>query len=363
MKSAIYKSKQLSIFKFSNWRIGTIIILTIILSFYSCGSGDKQTKQPMQKKTPLVKVQPAVKAKMVSFIDITGTIQANVVSEVKSPVDGVIENLYARENQQVSKDRIIAVINPNDRVALIANNQLQIQELEQKIKSTDKQSEIYKDLLAELEKAKSNEEYANKMFRTVPVICPMNGMVTYRWLDAGSQVGAKEKIITISDMGSLVIKAEVNEKYFDAIKQGKKLPVLLSAYPNDTLSGAISLIYPQIDPATRAVKFDVKVQSKGKKLLPGMMATLRIPVSTSENAISVNPDAVLTGSDNSSFLFIADKDSVVHKRMVTIGISTDKKTEIIQGLNENEKVIVMGQEMLKDSMKVKIAGAPKTTKK
>ncbi|MDZ7604682.1 MAG: efflux RND transporter periplasmic adaptor subunit [Cyclobacteriaceae bacterium] len=217
--------------------------------------------------------------------------------------------------------------------------------------------------MQELEKAKSNFEYAKNMYQTVPVICPMNGMVTYRWLDAGSQVGAKEKIITISDMGSLVIKAEVNEKYFDAIKQGKKLPVLLSAYPNDTLSGAISLIYPQIDPTTRAVKFDVKVQSKGKKLLPGMMATLRIPVSTSENAISVNPDAVLTGSDNSSFLFIADKDSMVYKRIVKTGISTDKKTEIVQGLKENEKVVVMGQEMLKDSMKVKIAGAPKTIKK
>jgi len=50
----------------------------------------------------------------------------------------------------------------------------------------------------------------------------MNGLVTQRLLDKGSQVTTKESMLTITDMASLVIKAEVNEKYFQAIKQNKK---------------------------------------------------------------------------------------------------------------------------------------------
>ena len=330
--------------------------------FQSCKNGEQKVIQ-VAKKSPLVKVQPATKTKMVSFIDITGTIQANVFTDIKSPVDGTIETLFARENQRTEKNKIIAVINPNDRLSLITNNQLEITQLEQKVKAADKTSVEYNTLVQELEKAKSNFEYAKNMYQTVSVICPMNGVVTQRWLDQGSQVSAKEKIITISDMNSLVIKAEANETYFEAIKKGKKLPVILNAYPNDTLAGIISLVYPQIDPVTRTVKFDIKIQNFRKSLLPGMMASIKIPVSVNENAIAVPGDAVLTSPDNKNFLYVVDKDSIAFKRMVTTGVTSGKKIEIVKGLQGNEKVVVSGQEMVKDSLKVKIMGTPKTAKK
>jgi multidrug efflux pump subunit AcrA (membrane-fusion protein) len=344
-------------------RIITIIILTSGLLVFSCSPKKEQTPQSKSGKIPLVKVQPALKTKMVSFIEITGTIQANVFTDIKSPADGIIESLNARENQQVEKDRIIAVINPNDRVALISNNQLQVQQIEAKLNTTNKNTDEYSVLVQELEKAKENLEYATKMYQTVPVICPMNGLVTQRWTDKGSQVGEKEKIITVSDMNSLVIKSEVNEKYYEAIKKGKKLPVILNAYPNDTLTGSISLVYPQIDPVTRSVKFDIKILNFHKSLLPGMMASIKIPVSEKEDAIVVPEHAVLTSSDNKNFLFIINSDSVALKRMVQTGISSGSKLEIITGIKENEKVIVSGQEMLKDSMKVKIMGTPKGGRK
>jgi len=114
-------------FKFSSFQIGTLILFIVALTTQSCKQGNEQGAKPAAT-TPLVKVQPAMKIKMVSFIEITGTIQANVFTDIKSPADGIIESLYARENQRVEKDRIIALINPNDRVALISNNQLQVQQ-------------------------------------------------------------------------------------------------------------------------------------------------------------------------------------------------------------------------------------------
>ena len=164
-------------------------------------------------------------------------------------------------------------------------------------------------------------------------------------------------------MNSLVIKAEVNEKYFEAVNKGKKLQVILSAYPNDTLNATISLVYPQVDPVTRSVKFDIKINNFKKELLPGMMASIKIPVSVNENAISVSEQAVLTSPDNKFFLFVVDKDSIAHQNVVEKGITSGNKLEILKGLNENDKVVVSGQEMLKDSMKVKIMGTPKTNKK
>ena len=244
-----------------NIKYVTILFIAMGFLFISCkNSEDEKTTTP-PKKMPLVKVEKVTSSTMTSFIDITGTVQANIFSEVKSTADGTIEKLYARENQRVQKNQIIAIINPNDRMALISNNQSQISQLERKLKNTDKNSAEYASLLEEIEDAKKNLDYAKNMYQTIPVICPMSGLVTSRILDSGSQVSAKDIILTISDMNSLVIKAEVNEKYFEAVQKGKTLQVQLSAYPNDTLNASISLVYPQIDPVTRSVKFDIKINN------------------------------------------------------------------------------------------------------
>ncbi|MDX2414009.1 MAG: efflux RND transporter periplasmic adaptor subunit, partial [Bacteroidales bacterium] len=255
------------------------------------------------------------------------------------------------------KGKIVAIINPEERLALIAGNQLEIEKAELQLEKENKDSENYHQLKQSLIQLNENLEYAKNMYQTVPVICPMNGLVTQRWSDQGGQVSAREKIITITDMGSLVVKAEVNEKYFEAIKSGNKLPVILNAYPEDTLAGRITLVYPQVDPVTRSIKFDIEILNSNKTLLPGMMAFLKIPVSVRENVISIPEHAVLTSPDNKYFLFVVDNNSIVNRRVIETGIISGNKLEIKKGITENEKVIVAGQEMLKDSMKVKIMGS------
>jgi RND family efflux transporter MFP subunit len=353
------KQQEESIFKFSNLRIGTFFFIITSILFTSCKQETGQSSQSKAKKTPLVQVQPAQKSKMVSILEITGTIEANVFTEVKSPADGVIELLNVRENQHAQKGEIIAVINPEDRLALTAENKLKIEQLEKQLKTEDKESKAYDKLLKELQEAKEDLKYAQDMYQTIPVICPMTGLVTSRWLDKGSQVSANEKLITITDMSSLVVKTEVNEKYFEAVKQDRQFPVFLNAYHNDTITGRISLVYPQIDPETRSVKFDIRLLNFNKKILPGMMAVIKVPVSVKENAIVIPNHAVLTSPDNKNFLFIVDKDSIAHRHFVETGITSGNQLEIIKGLKENVRVVVSGQEMLKDSIKVKIMGTPK----
>lgn len=326
----------------------------IVFTLFSCGQSKEQAPKTVAKKNPLVKIQQAQSSKMAVFVEITGTVDANIFTDIKSPADGIVDFLAARENQPVTKDHIVAVINPTDRVAIISRNQLELDQLESKIKTVTQGSEEFQSVSTALEKAKSNLEYARNMYQTIPVICPMNGLVTARWTEQGNQVSAKDKIITISDMNSLVIKAEANEQYFEAIKKGKKIPVVLNAYPNDSLQGIISLVYPQVDPVTRSVKFDVRLVNFSKSLLPGMMANLKIPVSVSENLLVVPEQSVLVSPNNDNFLFVVDADSIAHRRIVKTGRVSGNKLEIIAGLKENEKVVVTGQEMLKDSVKVMI---------
>jgi len=346
----------LSGLKFFLWRITPFVIFMVFIFVGGCKSEgeNKKENKPKSAKLPLVNIQPAQKDKMVSYIKITGTIKANIFTDIKSPGDGIVKSLAARENQHVKNDKVIAVINPVDRVALISENQMRIEQLQKAMDTEEPGTDEYKRLTRELDTARDNLEYAKNMYKTVPVICPMSGVVTDRYVDKGSRVSAQDKMFTITDMSSLVIKTQVNEKYFEALEEGETLPVILNAYPNDTLSGKISLVYPQVDPVTRSVKFDIKILNFNKKLLPGMMASIKIPVSEKEDAISVPNRAILTSPENENFIFVVDSNNVAHRRLVKKGMDSNNQVEIINGLQEGEKVVVDGQGRLKDSMQVKI---------
>ena len=344
----------LSRLDFINLQVTPLIIILMFISFYGCKSENEAKNKAKSAKHPLVNIQPAQKGKMVSYIDITGTVEANIFTQIKSPADGIVKSLAARENQHVKNDKVIAVINPVDRVALISENQLRIEQLQKALDREESGTDKYKNLMQKLDTARVNLEYAKNMYKTVPVICPMSGVVTDRYIDKGSRVSAQDKMFTVTDMSSLVIKTQVNEKYFEAIQEGETLPVILNAYPNDTLSGEISLIYPQVDPVTRSVKFDIKIRDFNKKLLPGMMASINVPVSEKENAISVPNRAILTSPENRNFIFVVDSNNVAHRRIVKKGMDANNQVEIINGLQEGEKVVVDGQGRLKDSMQVEI---------
>jgi multidrug efflux pump subunit AcrA (membrane-fusion protein) len=122
------------------------------------------------------------------------------------------------------------------------------------------------------------------------------------------------------------------------------------------------LIYPQIDPLTRTFQLEVIVNSNGLKLQPGMMAVLTFIAESKPNAITLPNDIILTKPNGDKFVFVVN-DSVAQERIITAGISTREFTEVLQGIDAGEKVVTMGQEMLKNKMKVRIQQSENEIKK
>ncbi|MDZ7634397.1 MAG: efflux RND transporter periplasmic adaptor subunit [Bacteroidales bacterium] len=344
-----------------SYKIFPVIGVSLVMLMVSCvnRSGENELPQSAKKTAPLVKLETAKTSALTAFTDITGTVWPNIVTEVKSPVNGIVEELLSRENQKTEKDKIIAVINPDDRVALISASQLVLEQLEKRIAAAGSDSAVNDSLERALTKAKHDLQYAREMYQPVPVICPMSGIVTSRWVEEGSQVRSGDKLVTISDMNSLVIKAEINETYFEAVAAGKVIPVIFNAYPNDTVNAVISLIYPSVSEETRAVKFDLRPARFTKKLLPGMMAKVRIPVYKNNDALAIHNDALLTTPENRKFIFVVDNDTIAWQRLVETGVTVDSQTEITGGLKAGEKVVVSGQEKLKNNMKVTVTSSSK----
>ncbi|NCS90584.1 MAG: HlyD family efflux transporter periplasmic adaptor subunit, partial [Ignavibacteria bacterium] len=211
----------------------TKILLSIIvlgITFFGCSSENKDVAKP-KPKAPLVKVEELKFTPISKSIKLTGTVEAKVMTTVVAPSDGYIEQLNVQENQFVKKEKVLAVIASQERTSLVSQTKNKVDELKSQLDKTTPNSAEYLQLSSQLEQAKKELEYADKLFLGIPVISPLSGTVTQKFIEAGSAVSAKQNMFTIVDFNSLIIKSSVSEDLFSKIKLGDKLKVKFNAIP------------------------------------------------------------------------------------------------------------------------------------
>ena len=326
-------------------------IFSLAIFFAGCSKDDNVEKP--KPKAPLVKVEEIKFTPISKSIKLTGTVEAKVMTTVVAPSDGYIEQLNVQENQFVKKEKVLAVIASQERTSLVSQTKNKVEELKSKLEKTLTNSSEYSQLNSQLEQAKKELEYADKLFLGIPVISPLSGTVTQKFIEAGSAVTAKQNLFTIVDFNSLIIKTSVSEDLFSNIKLDDKLKIKLNAFPEKEYTAIVTLKYQQIDPVTRNFPVELKLINNSKDITPGMMAELELITDKKEKVIVVPNDVFIVNQKNEKLVYVI-KDSTAHQKIVTTGISNEKVTEVISGVNAGEKIVVMGQELLKDGMRVMV---------
>lgn len=324
--------------------------------FSSCTEGQKVEEKKMKASPPVWVTTELVNSRgMSSQIVITGSVKPNTKGVIKSPVNGVVTELNVRENYAVNKGDIVLVINPSERVALIAKHNQELNLLRRTIKKTTENTDSIRTLIYEAEK---KLKFAESMYQSSLVTTEVEGLVSVRYIDKGSEVSAKDPLLEIFNPKSLVVKAEVNESYFSIIKKGKILPVKLMAYPDRIFQGRITLVYPQINELTRSIMFDLTLD-ENVELLEGMLAEITLTTESRHGVIAITDDAIMSSHKGDQFVFIAETDSTVYRRNIKTGLSSNGFVEILEGIEMKDQVVVKGQEVLKDGLKVKITDTKK----
>ena len=335
-------------------KVMVAIILLVSLLFVQCSKEAKDTSaQQSGKRAPLVKVMELKPQKIENTIQFPGSFDAKVVSNIIAPIDGVVDNFRLNENDYVRRDQKIAVINSQDRISLIANANMKVDLAKDKLAALKEADTQYASAKRELDKALEDLKYSEKLLMPVPVIAPISGIILKKSIEEGSVVTAKQPLLTIADFKSLVVKTAVSDQLISKIKPGQKIKVKIDAYPGKEFTGVISLVNPQSDPVTRTILLEIRVNSQGVKLQPGMMAVLTFVSESKPNAIVVPNDAILTKPNGDKFVFIV-QDTMAQQRIIQTGISTKELTEVVKGVSSGEKLVTLGQEMLKDKMRVSV---------
>ena len=122
--------------------------------------------------------------------------------------------------------------------------------------------------------------------------------------------------------------------------------------PKDTIRGVISELSPAISSETRTFKGKILIQNDGLKLRPGMFVKADIVVNKADSAIII-PKDVIQSNRRVKYVYIVEKNTALLRELKT-GLEDDKNIQILEGLKENDNLVVKGFETLKENAKVKV---------
>jgi HlyD family secretion protein len=184
------------------------------------------------------------------------------------------------------------------------------------------------------------------------IVAPFAGEIVRRNVDSGALVSPSTPVVTLIHLETLKVVANVLEKDVGLIKPGMKAKILTEAYPRKPFDGTVVRINKALDLATRTLQAEINIPNPGHLLKPGMFAKIEMVLKENLNALTVPRDAVLK-EEGKEFVFAVEGNQAFRKPVVT-GIERETLIEIVEGVKDGEKIVVRGQESLKDRSTVRI---------
>lgn len=188
------------------------------------------------------------------------------------------------------------------------------------------------------------------------IVSPVNGFIARRAADPGAFVSQNAPIVDVVDIGRVRLVANIVEKDLTQIQAGDDTRVEVDAYPGEMFIGRIARVSPVLDPATRTAPVEIEIPNPGFRLKPGMYARVTVTTDQRKDAIVV-PTNALVDTGGRRGVFVAAENDTVMFRPVTTGIEDTGRTEILDGVDDGERVVTTGAAALNDGDRVIVAGA------
>ena len=175
--------------------------------------------------------------------------------------------------------------------------------------------------------------------RTVTFHSPVAGIVIEKKAVQGMRFMPGEALYQVTNLSSVWVMADVFEQDIGLIKLGAKSSVRINAYPDKSFQGAITYVYPTLKPETRTVPVRIELSNPGGLLKPGMFAQIELPTSA-KGAVLTVPTSAVIDSGTRQIVLVQLKEGRFESRDVKLGSRGEDSVEVIQGVQNGERVVV-----------------------
>ena len=177
---------------------------------------------------------------------------------------------------------------------------------------------------------------------TVPVLAPIDGVVTQIGVREGMFVAPSTDMYTIADLGQVWVKVDVFEHQLAWVRSGLRAAMRVPAYPGRVWEGRLDYVYPELDPRSRTLAVRLVFPNPDGALKPNLFADVVIEGEPRRNVLSLPREAVIVTGEGESVIR-ALGGGRFRPVEVSTGMKGGGKVEVLAGLEEGEEVVVSGQ--------------------
>ncbi len=331
----------------------TVAALAILV--VSCGNNNQKTgAAPEVEKVPNVEVALAVARDVPQDNNYASTVQAYAVNNIMPQQGGRIRKINVEVGDYVQKGQVLAEM---DRI--------QLDQLELQIQNDNLEYERLKSLYEEGGVSQSDFEtaelgyklrksnYENLKENTI-LRSPITGYVTARNFDAGDMFAMSAPLFVVQQVVPVKLLVGISESEYTKVKKGDDVKITVDAIPGKEFIGKVNRLYPTMDAATHTFKAEVVVSNADKTLRPGMYARVTVNFGTRHSIIVPDRALVKQEGTGTRFIYVLQADNTVSYVPVTVGRHIGMEYEVLSGLEDGATVVVKGQSLLKEGVKVNV---------
>lgn len=352
-----------------------------LLVLAACGKKDDQAAGPPKGggATPVL-VAEVVRKDMPVNLRAIGRVTPTQTVTLRPQVTGQIENVHFKEGQDVKAGDLLFSIDRRPFEVALNEAKAGLTQATAQASNAMEQEKRYQTLAKdgavpqkELETAMANAkaaagqtsgadatvQKAELNLSYCEVKSPIAGRTGRVLADMGNMASAYQTdLVVINQIEPIEVTFAVPEQQLPALQRGMgsgtlKVKAHTSLPERLDVEGHLEFLDNTVKPNTGTIDVRATFKNQPQVLWPGQYANLTVEVSMDKNAVVAPTRAVQPGQE-SSFVFVVQPDMTVKATNVVVARTMENEAVISEGLQGGEKVVIDGQDRLKDGGKVNI---------
>lgn len=288
----------------------------------------------------------------------SGTVLPNEEVNLMSEISGRLVKLDIKEGAYITKGQLIAKINDRElkaQLQKVAYNQ----DLSKKIEARQKKLlnveainlEEYDVTSNNIRLLDAEKEVLEAQLEKTEIRAPFSGRIGLKFISEGAYLAPGTPIVTIVQSNPVKIDFTVPEKYSPSIRVGSPVKFNLDGDPS-TYTARILAVDPKVDENLRTLRVRAVANNPEGRFVPGMFVKVLADLDANRSAMMIPTEAIVPVLKGKKVFIV--KDGKAQEAMVTTGLRTDKKIQIIDGLQPGDSLITSGIIAIKPNTAVKV---------
>lgn len=353
--------------------VGIAFLLFLSFRIYSNISANKERAgRVSQGRAIAVETGRASRQDIRPVLSFSASLEPVWSADISPKVDARIERLLVEEGDMVQAGAVIALLDISELSAqvtqaegnlYVAKANVEQAELDLKRASSLVQqgavstqafdtARIKRDLaLGQLRTAEGNLEQLTARLQSAAITSPRAGTVIKKYLQSGFYAKAGSPIVAVADTTTLLAKATVGEAQITELRDGIPASLIVAALGDKRFTGSVTRISPVATLPSRSFVAEVSIPNQENVLRSGMFAKVEIEGAIRKQALVI-PESALVMREDQKTVYVVNNENKVQQKMLKLGYVGQGIAEVLDGLTENERIVVTGQNKIKDGSTV-----------